>query len=44
VTDIEEIEPIKEEVNFGLPQELIRERAHLDAQRSVHARAMAAPA
>ncbi len=43
VTDIEEIEPIKEEVNFGLPQELIRERAHLDAQRSVHARAMAAP-
>ncbi len=44
VTDIEEIEPIKEEVNFGLPQELVRERARLDAQRSPHARAMAAPA
>ncbi|MCZ7624825.1 MAG: 4-hydroxy-3-methylbut-2-enyl diphosphate reductase [Candidatus Methylomirabilis sp.] len=26
VTNIEEIEPIKEEVNFGLPQELIMER------------------
>ncbi len=44
VTDIEEIEPIKEEVNFGLPQELVRERARLDAQRSPHARAMATPA
>ncbi len=44
VTDIEEIEPIKEEVNFGLPQEIVRERARLDAQRSAHSPAMAAPA
>ena len=44
VTDIEEIEPVKEEVNFGLPQELVRERAHLDAQRSPHRQAMGAPA
>ena len=32
VTDIEEIEPIKEEVNFGLPQELIRERPSLGVE------------
>jgi len=44
VTDIEEIEPIKEEVNFGLPQEIVRERARLDAQRSAHSPAIAAPA
>ena len=44
VTDIEEIEPVKEEVNFGLPQELVRERVHLDAQRSTRTRVMAAPA
>ena len=41
VTDIEEIEPIKEEVNFALPKELVRERARLDAQLSPHTTAMA---
>ncbi len=30
VTDIEEIEAIKEEVNFGLPQELLREHPGLE--------------
>jgi len=44
VSDIEEIEPIKEEVNFGLPQEIVRERARHDAQRSAHSPAIAAPA
>ncbi len=44
VTEIEEIEPIKEEVNFGLPQELVRERARLDARLSPHTSAMATPA
>ncbi len=37
VTDIEEIEPIKEEVNFGLPQELIRERPSLGVGLAAHA-------
>lgn len=37
VTEIEEIEPIKEEVNFGLPQELIRERPSLAAELSSYA-------
>ena len=41
VTDIEEIEPIKEEVNFALPKELVRERARLDAKLSPHPTAMA---
>lgn len=36
VTDIEEIEPIKEEVNFGLPQELIRERPSLGVEPAAH--------
>lgn len=36
VTDIEEIEPIKEEVNFGLPQELIRERPSLGVELAAH--------
>lgn len=36
VTDIEEIEPIKEEVNFGLPQELIREHPSFGAQLSAN--------
>jgi hypothetical protein len=33
VTDIEEIESIKEEVNFGLPQELVRESNGLETAR-----------
>jgi len=35
VTDIEEIESIKEEVNFGLPQELVREHAGLETRLSL---------
>lgn len=42
VTDIEEIEPIKEEVNFALPKELVRDRAHLlEATKSPSPTAMA---
>ena len=44
VTDIEEIEPIKEEVNFGLPQELVRERASLEVGLSSHTSAVASAA
>jgi hypothetical protein len=33
---MEEIEPIKEEVNFGLPQELVRERGGLEAELPSH--------
>jgi 4-hydroxy-3-methylbut-2-enyl diphosphate reductase len=44
VTDIEEIEPIKEEVNFALPKELVRDRAQLDAGRSSHPSAVGTPA
>jgi 4-hydroxy-3-methylbut-2-enyl diphosphate reductase len=40
VTSIEEIEPIKEEVNFALPKELVRDRARLDAGRPLHSKAM----
>ena len=36
VIDIEEIEPITEEVNFGLPQELVRERASVEARLAAH--------
>jgi 4-hydroxy-3-methylbut-2-enyl diphosphate reductase len=34
VTDIEEIEPVKEEVNFALPKELVRDRERLRAARA----------
>ena len=44
VTDIEEIEPIKEEVNFALPKELVRDRARLDARGSPHPNAVGTPA
>jgi len=44
VIDIEEIEPIKEEVNFGLPQELVRERASLEARLSSHTSPVASAA
>ncbi len=44
VTDIEEIEPIKEEVNFGLPHELVRDLARLDSRLSVPTSALATPA
>src|SRR5574337_619492 len=36
VIDMEEIEPIKEEVNFGLPQELVRERGGLEVELPSH--------
>ena len=44
VTGIEEIEPIKEEVNFGLPQELMRERANLKVGLSSHTSQVASAA
>jgi len=44
VTDIEEIESIREEVNFGLPQELIRERASLENGLSSHTSPVASAA
>ncbi len=44
VTDIEEIEPIKEEVNFALPKELVRDRALLDGNPSPQRKVMATSA
>lgn len=44
VTDIEEIEPINEEVNFALPKELVRDRTRPDSRRSPHPNAVGTPA
>lgn len=44
VTDIEEIEPIKEEVNFALPKELVRDRTRPDSRRLPHPNAVGTPA
>jgi 4-hydroxy-3-methylbut-2-enyl diphosphate reductase len=44
VTDIEEIEPIREEVNFALPKELVRDRTRPDSRRLPHPNAVGTPA
>jgi len=41
VTGIEEIEPIKEEVNFALPKELVRDQARLAGRGASRAEAVA---